>query len=282
MILYWNGTQWLQVAAPYSGEDYNLNRVEVIAADNVWAVGASETNASVVLRWNGTAWSTVPAPDIGGINDLAAISANDVWLVGANIFMHWNGLTWTTYTPPTGGPIVGIDGAAANDVWAVTSTYYSDAIHWDGTSWTLVPVPWPPYPDVAWRNFADVTVLPGGEAWIVGDWISYYPKPLQPEFGPPLYHTFVSHWNGTEWQYVDFGPNQSSPLTQVDARASNDVWAVGHDIYVPRQGRILHWNGSEWIDFPTPPSPYYNSLTGVAIADSDNVWAVGGFDTCEP
>ena len=51
--------------------------------------------------------------------DIAVVSANDIWQVGFATTGHWNGVSWTPVAPA--GNYVALSGVAAvaNDVWAV-------------------------------------------------------------------------------------------------------------------------------------------------------------------
>ena len=63
------------------------------------------------------------------------------------------------------------------------------------------------------------------------------------------------------------------------AAASNDVWAVGFKIGPdnPDFGLQLieHWNGTSWSVDTTGPEIEGDSLSGVTVVSSNNVWAVG-------
>ena len=65
----------------------------------------------------------------------------------------------------------------------------------------------------------------------------------------------------------------------VAAAASNDVWAVGFKIGPdnPDFGLQLieHWNGTSWSVDTTGPTIEGDSLSGVTVVSSNNVWAVG-------
>ncbi|MGA7733198.1 MAG: hypothetical protein WCD37_18210 [Chloroflexia bacterium] len=85
---------------------------------------------------------------------------------------------------------------------------------------------------------------------------------------------------GETWSIVS-SPNPSgatsSVLRGVSARASNDVWAVGH--YTTSTGQftlIQHWNGSAWSIVSSPnESGVENYLRGVSALEDDYAWAVG-------
>ena len=60
------------------------------------------------------------------------------------------------------------------------------------------------------------------------------------------------HWDGSTWSIVAGTPNVGSGanfLYGVDARAANDVWAVGNDDLADPT-LIEHWNGSAWSTVP--------------------------------
>jgi hypothetical protein len=66
------------------------------------------------------------------------------------------------------------------------------------------------------------------------------------------------------------------PLLAIDARASDDVWAVGYqfDPHDPDDAITLteHWDGTAWTLIPSPGG---GSLTDVSALARDDVWAVG-------
>jgi hypothetical protein len=131
---HWNGTSWSQVTVPTAGIGSALLGVAAIATNNVWAVGNSTlkpifTNKlktvsynpvqTLIEHWDGAHWSVVPSPNVGPLgvyqaNHLYAIttlSATDLWAAGS-------------FTLPDG-----------------SNRQLSLALHGDGTSWTVAPVP---------------------------------------------------------------------------------------------------------------------------------------------
>jgi hypothetical protein len=91
----------------------------------------------------------------------------------------------------------------------------------------------------------------------------------------------ASSLHASTWQSVP-SPNVGTRLNQlsgVSAAGDSDVWAVGANIdpqtlrWVPL---IEHWDGTSWSVVPTPALPEgTNLLNGVAVAASNDVWAVG-------
>jgi hypothetical protein len=229
-------------------------------------------------------WYVAPGPDTGDVSQaplsgVAVASANDIWAVGfyqevvppyhdRTYTIHWNGASWTHIPSPNYGtePSYLLDVAArtSNDVWAVG--YYQSSVygafepltlHWDGTSWTLVPSP-----IVLGANttLESVAILSANDVWAVGNSAN---------------DTSVTfHWNGTAWQAVQNGISGS--LHSVTALASNDVWAAGYSVAgCLGQTVIAHWDGQHWSVMPSPnPSPT-SRLFGVYARGSNDIWAVG-------
>jgi hypothetical protein len=98
--------------------------------------------------------------------------------------------------------------------------------------------------------------------------------------------TLAEHFDGTSWSVVPTPPLPSGGINGpggqffgVAAAASNDVWAVGFKIGPdnPDFGLQLieHWNGTSWSVDTTGPAIEGDTLSGVAVVSSNNVWAVG-------
>lgn len=252
---HWNGTAWQIVpsADTTSLQDNQLSIVQAVAANDVWAAGfaSDETGRETTLieHWNGTAWAIVASPNVGqydnSIDDMAAISANDLWAVGAyadyagytnawhTLALHWNGTAWSVVPTSAVGTgyntFTSVSGVSANDVWAVgnfNSNGGGNRIlleHWDGSAWNVVA---PPSLGVADANLASVDVLSANDVWAVGS------------ISTPLnYYTpqgFSIHWDGTQWQIVRgvLSPPDHTTygryLLGVVAIAPQEVWAVGY------------------------------------------------------
>ena len=90
-------------------------------------------------------------------------------------------------------------------------------------------------PDPCHRVFRDISVLPSGEGWVVGE-------------GGVFLHTSGDGW-ALETSPVDL------TLRRVFTLAADDAWAVADESYPLGPGqsgvqsRLLHWNGSVWTTF---------------------------------
>jgi subtilisin-like proprotein convertase family protein len=275
---------WQVVPNP-SGVSFQLNAVEVVSANDVWAVGPG----TAILHWNGTAWSQVPPPTPGPdvvLNALSAVSANDVWAVGLTfdpnigqeqtLAMHWNGTAWNSVPTPNVGldrnALLGVAAISANDVWAVgysggvvgAGSPGADtlAIHWNGTAWAVVPSP---NVRIQYNELHGVTAVTTNDVWAVG---------FTKSGGIQL--TLTEHWDGTQWSVVGSpnGIDDVNVLNGVSAASANDIWAVGGagNPYTV----IEHWDGTAWTMVYEPFSdPPRGVLYGVSARAANDVWAVG-------
>lgn len=168
MIQHWDGAQWSIVDSPGYGFDRigALGAVAGRASNDVWAIGWISNSQSLVEHWDGTRWSIMTTPNLWpngiGLSSIAAIAANDVWIVGdyidsnfdfQTLAEHWDGTSWTvtaTANPNAGGKehlLYDVSAMSSNDVWVVgdydagQSGVQTLVEHWDGTTWSVVASP---------------------------------------------------------------------------------------------------------------------------------------------
>jgi hypothetical protein len=75
---------------------------------------------------------------------------------------------------------------------------------------------------------------------------------------------------------------RSNVLGGVAVIAANDIWAVGTHDHPDRHAYTLieHWDGSSWSIVPSPNvGSINNNLHGVAAVATNDIWAVGTYDT---
>jgi hypothetical protein len=160
LIQQWNGTAWSIVPSPNPDPNQNLlTDIDGASANDVWAIGNlgndgyGGTTAGLVVHRNGTAWSQVNVPgtvsdgtfNVPTLQDVIAMSANDVWIVGhafswinfkiVPIALHWNGQTWQrtvmSTAPNDGQGFQSIAALSPTRVYAVGSVI----ARWTGTGW---------------------------------------------------------------------------------------------------------------------------------------------------
>ena len=125
-----------------------------LAPDNVWAAGyfTEQVNSTrpaktLIEHWDGASWKIVPSPNIGPhsvyqsnqLYGITAVSADDVWAFGSFFAANGSGQQSTL------------------------------VLHWDGTSWKIVPSPNPVNSSFRADILFGGTVIPTGDLWIVGN-----------------------------------------------------------------------------------------------------------------
>jgi hypothetical protein len=222
-----------------------------------------------LAHWNGRRWrsfappTAFDTPDQPAINDVVSISPTDAWAVGSvetttgadAITDHWTGRRWQVVANPGTGSdgrwnLTAVDARSPEDVWTVgeggTGTDSSAlTMHWDGSSWSILPTPNVPttVPRVTGGfdsdYLTDVAVVSPRDVWAVG-WHD------RAGVGRPL--LLAERWDGSRWRVVTTPTYLGGHwLNAVTASSRNDVWAVGSsfipDAEIPY---VMHWDGSSW------------------------------------
>ena len=251
VALHFNGSGWVRVPMAKASR---VNKVAVISPTNVWAVG-QQTNAkfSQIQHFNGTSWSVVSSPHFTNgetLNSLKAVSANNIFAVGASIdslnnraplIEHFNGTSWSVVSLPriTGGELTNIAAVSASDIWVVGAvngaTPGALTMHFNGQQWSRVSAPT--------AALLAVTALASNNVWAVGGQIGR--------------STVIEHWDGTSWKVVSSpNPGTNSTLNSISAISPTDIWAAGctncGDVGGSAPALVEHWNGSTWTVNPTP------------------------------
>ena len=141
VIEHFDGTAWHQVRQPVSTYDSFLISVSAASPTDIWAVGGQSSSVPVLLEhFNGTAWTQVPAPPLpaglgynGWLRAVTALGSGDVWVVGS---------------------------ATAN------SASQTLALHFNGTSWQVIPAANPPAANGVLESAAGT--IPGQPLWATG------------------------------------------------------------------------------------------------------------------
>jgi hypothetical protein len=306
-------------SVPHPGTSSELQGVTCVSSSSCWAVGDYEqSNAELdqVLHWNGSKWSRVSTPNPGGtaanaINTLFGVtctSSSNCWAVGyyvsgaeLNQTLHWNGSTWTNVTAPNPGgtsigffnDLFGVACTSASNCWAVGEygsfgasgeTILNQALHWNGTAWSVVPTPDPFGNGNNDANALEsVRCLSSTDCWAVGTYgFVGSPTILQNE---------VLGWDGTNWNTF-FTPNPAgssatdvNALSAVACNSANDCWAVGdygteNSSSITLLNQTLRWHGGNWnlVGSPDPDGTgggAQNGLFGVTCTGTSNCWAAG-------
>jgi hypothetical protein len=281
---------------------FTIQSMSAVSASDIWGVGQAVSTTSpnaeaLAEHWNGTAWSVVPIQQAGSaqnayqrsedLTGVDAISSSDVWTVGFY---------------PSSAPING----APSNVRDLTLVE-----HWNGTAWSIVPVPDATTSD----NFNSVSGDSSNDVWAVGGATYTLAYGTGTNAGTQSYDApLVEHWNGSSWKIVPaptIGLDPHNPaavakmaaglagnapvnpasvdFTSVHAISADDVWAVGilsfanTGLATFRTDETIteHWDGTHWsvvtapdVTVPETGSAAADDLQGVTGSDGD-VWAVG-------
>ena len=299
LIEHWNGTNWQVVSSPNVGTYNYLYGVAAVSSTNIWAVGYSQNSSgryTLIEHWNGTNWQVVSSPNAGTgssqLTGVVAVSPTDIWAVGysANgnnayrqtLIEQWNGTSWQIVSSPNPGTVYnvlsGVTALSASNLWAVGYSTNNNGIaqtlieQWNGTSWQVVPSP---NSGTYGNELNGVAAVSPTDIWTVGIYRT----------GKSITQTLIEQWNGTSWQIVS-SPNPgiayNSP-NSVAAVSATNLWVVGtyaNNINGPFQTLIEHWNGTSWQVFSGPnKGAAQNSLSGVTALTSNNLWAVGQYQS---
>jgi hypothetical protein len=253
------------VVAP--GTRSALSGVFCTSAGNCWAVGNFDSTTSgatlnEVLHWDGTNWSqvTVPSPGgnaLGDASELTAVRcrvASDCWAVGR--YFNANGAT------------------------------LNQALHWNGTKWSVMPTPTPGGTLNGDDNeLFDVNCSAANFCWAAGE---YGNKGIA---GVTLNQ--LLRWNGHKWSLVAGMPQPAGTsdgdfqgLGSVRCTSVSNCLAVGsfgtEGSTVIQQNEALRWDGTKWSTL-TVVSPGgtanfdFSVLSGLACNSATNCWAAGSY-----
>ena len=263
---HFDGVQWLIVPVPALGNSAAyLRGVGGLSGIDVWAVGyqitRSGANKTLIEHYDGGAWTIVTSPNPASLasylSEVVAVAMSDVWAVGyyldnsgvyRTLVEHWDGTSWIIVSSPNAGngdnALNGIAAASSNDIWAVG--YQSSApgaasstlvLHFDGTSWTIVPSP---NPGGLTSSLAGVVAMADGRIWAAG---FYYDETQG--------RTLLLHGDSSGFEVVpgeDF-PGEGNVLNGIAASGPGDIFAAGY--HYPNgtsdyQGLIEHYDGTQW------------------------------------
>ena len=186
--------------------------------------------------------------------------------------LRWNGRTWTTQvTAAVGnGGLSAVSCTSRSSCVAVGMRRNPQpsplAEAWDGTSWTVMPMP-----KVSGTLIA-VSCVSATACMATG-------------FGGPTGATLAESWNGSTWTVVPTPPvgGENSNLDSVSCTSASACTAVGDIVYGVGDGGqkevplAEHWNGTGWTRqaTPKPAAGGATSLSSVSCTSASSCTAVG-------
>ncbi|HUJ07169.1 MAG TPA: hypothetical protein VLX31_13765 [Streptosporangiaceae bacterium] len=250
-----------------------LSAVVAVSPRLAWAVGSVRSGV-LIVRWTGTAWQEARVPRTGAgstLTSVTAVSDRDAWASGTDgggkpLILHWNGTAWTRTTGPglsAGKRLFSIAAVAPNVAWAVGGFpggycgYQSAFIAgWKESAWTRQASS-----DAG--PLSAVTAGPAGQTWAVGGCL-----------GTVIYRRERSGWKRVPSPSpADVGDDAVSFLDGVIATSARNAWAVGAIAGTSNRPLILHWDGTRWIQVPSPFAR--GQLHAVAATSATSAWAAG-------
>ena len=126
---------------------------------------------------------------------------------------------------------------------------------------TPTPIIWHYGPTLTY-HLNDMTVLPNGDFWVIGD-----PGIILHNNGDLEIRGLYEYFQG------DLDVSTLGFLMAIDFISSDDGWMISS------LGGIFHWNGNEWINVRPNNHDVFHALRDIKFADTDSGWAVGCTDT---
>lgn len=210
-----NGGAW-QVMTPALAIDDSIVDIWGSDSNNVWVVGADNADNAMVWWWNGNQWFDVPAPG-GWVYSVSGDDQGSVWIANTLDVFRWNGLAMEAQPIPDDG-FRDVFALAPDDVWAVAG---DRSWHFDGNTWSEVPVP-------NGYSILHIHGLASDDLWAAG--------------------TDALHWDGVSWQPTGLTPDPGAS-TCIHERSPTDVMACLSN------NRIAHWDGLGWTYHDMPVGP---------------------------
>jgi hypothetical protein len=231
------------------------------AADDVWVSGFGKT-AAILAHWNGSSWSHVDLPGHTAYWSLWGAGRDDVWAAGNNL-RHWDGRAWHPVQVP-GSSTLGwtrVTGSGKDDVWAMellAKTGEMRAVHWDGTSWTVLTPPTDKPFTLAPLARDDVW------AWVDSNVIRCTTTPCEGDADPSSCEgtqicttdDLLMHFDGRQWTTLSSGPRVGTIFA-----GRGELWQLGYDA-------VSIWDGAGWKSKSSTP-PF--SCASILVTSKD-VW----------
>ncbi len=276
---HFNGTKWTVVPNPDLGDGGTIRGLSAQSSHDIWAVGTYRSNPNnpidlpLIERWNGSRWSMINQSysstfATGSLTSVAALSANNVWMVGTQrssiddpstqtFIEHWDGSQIQAVASPnpvhtTSNYLKAITAGSANDIWGVGISDTGNTLteHWNGSQWTIVASP-----NITFNqgipNFnllTSVSSASKSDVWAIG---------LFNATATSFKGALAERWNGTQWSITSLQdlPGDSQELSAVVSLGMNDSWALGTGSTNNKvQPLLMHWNGTGWKNTPLPSS----------------------------
>ncbi len=238
LTVHFDGRRWHRVPLPGLPEGASHGSPAELAAvpGRAWLAGDRYLSVHT-----GGAWHTTDLGPGRSIRDIRAVSAHDVWAVGASwspgedvrpVAMRWNGSAWVDEPPSgTGLRLLRVHAESRDSVWALADVVPAgeggpeyQLLHRNGHHWREVPAPLE-------GLFPQALEGDGrGGLWTSGDPAGWE--------GPPVYwHHRGGRWTEVHGDTVPGGATQAYGISDLaPIGRTGRLWAVGSYSLLDGQG----------------------------------------------
>jgi hypothetical protein len=267
----WTGSRWANHTAPGFSSGGMLESVSAAGPADVW-VGGRQNSEGYAARWDGARWSKVGLPlDVSSPKPEAGPAGT--WVQGPhNTIDRYEAGAWVRRPIPV-SKVRGLNARTATDAWAVGAGVSDDdtfpsVAHWDGTSWTSLPLP-DPHSEGA--VIEDVLPVAADDVWFAG---TNYTRGEPRSTEPILYR-----WNGSSLASVPL-PADILSVSGVVADSTGTIWVSGQSLDTPDQIAALRYDGNQFVRTSTPTAAgFVVRFEGrdqlAAIPGTTSLWLLG-------
>lgn len=270
-LFNYNGGSWVNQSLAVQPEILtveNLNSLDALAANDVWAVGGDINHTSLILHSDGTAWTIDHTnPVTQSLRAINMVSPGKGWAVGGNdrdgtsvILELQNGVWTVDPTNPAAYPLATVDMLNETEGWAAGGDFSHFAhgviIQYSGSGWQLNNIP-----ETA-STIKDLDMFDSSTGWAVG-----------------AKNTLLRYTGAGSWQSepLDTG-GLVYDLEDIQMVSATEAWAVGTSINERglQTGLILHYQNNSWQTVPVANASLTGTeLRGLSMLSADEGWAVG-------
>jgi hypothetical protein len=261
-LWHFDGIIWKPVELPVA--TFDVNGIFGFSSSDVWAVGETATDVSLILHYDGKSWQNYSNTTGKALRCIWGSNLKNIWAGGANSLFHYDGSNWNKFPffiPSQGVQLGSMNGLSASDIYMVgyrndviqpidTSFYY--LYHYNGSQWSVVDSNYITNDNYRW-NFGVIIKTIGGELYSASDRL--YKKEAngwkiinddQLVFslgGSGANNVFCAtttgtlyHFNGTDWQIIVVKGGFQLPIY--------DIWTDGTEAFMiasdSRQSYVIH------------------------------------------
>jgi hypothetical protein len=281
-VLQHVGAKWITVPRPPIPSTIAwATGLSATSATNVWIM---INNGSAVDHWNGSSWNrfTFGGADTARVFGVVAVGLHDAWVITYNFntktetSWFYTGTAFNDAPFPFNFTSCGVNGLSASspsNVWGWDQdpvTFRWNAVHFDGKTWTLVPIP-PKLlgPTVAKQCPEQILAESAKNVWGTVQELNGLTGPI-----------VLVHWNGKAWHRAGGHPPAGDLAGPIAPDGHGGLWlyAFRHKKTFPFFAPFfVHYGGGVWKTYPAPTSPLGAvQISAIAlIPGTRSLWGAG-------